>query len=122
MGMRYQQGIGVPQTLGVQPTLWKDPPSYTPKGFDLPSINAGTSRDYGDAGAYVDTKDSRMMKAGEAMSTRDVRLTVEGFATKWQDRKSRGSSPSITTPSTSRTMGRSSRGEVDPDERRGTWD
>ena len=34
---------------------------------------------------------------------------------------SSGASPSITSPSTSRTMGRSSRGEVDPDERRGSW-
>ena len=119
--MRYQQGIGVPQTLGVQPTLWKDPPSFTPKGFDLPSINAGTSRDYGDPGAYVDTKDSRMMKPEEAISTRNVRMTVQGFQQKWQNRGSGGASPSITTPSTSRTMGRTSRGEVDPDERRDAW-
>ena len=121
--MRYQQGIGTPQTLGVQPTLWKDPPSFTPKGFDLPSINAGTSRDYGDPGAYVDTKDSRMMKAGQPMSTRDIRLGFEGLKGKkneWSARRS-GASPSITTPSTSRTMGRTSRGEVDPDERRGAW-
>jgi len=120
--MRYQQGIGVPQTLGVQPTLWKDPPSFTPKGFDLPSINAGTSRDYGDPGAYVDTKDSRMMKT-EAASTRDVRLGFEGLKktkNEWANRRS-GASPSITTPSTSRTMGRTSRGEVDPDERRDAW-
>jgi hypothetical protein len=121
--MRYQQGIGVPQTLGVQPTLWKDPPSFTPKGFDLPSINAGTSRDYGDAGAYVDTKDSRMMKPGEALSTRNARLAAGYFTDKWQNRggASSGASPSITSPSTSRTMGRSSRGEVDPDERRDAW-
>ena len=103
--------------------MWKDPPSFTPKGFDLPSINAGTSRDYGDAGAYVDTKDSRMMKAGEAMSTRNVRMTAQGFKdikNDWSNRRS-GASPSITTPSTSRTMGRTSRGEVDPDERRDAW-
>jgi hypothetical protein len=38
----------------------------------------------------------------------------------WANRRS-GASPSITTPSTSRTMGRTSRGEVDPDERRDAW-
>jgi len=39
--MRYQQGIGTPETLGVQPTVWKEPQMFKAKPFSFPTINAG---------------------------------------------------------------------------------
>jgi len=59
---RYQQGIGVPETLGVQPTYWKEP-TYTFPKTDTPRFNAGVSRKYGSTGRYVDTIPSRYKAA-----------------------------------------------------------
>jgi hypothetical protein len=59
---RYQQGIGVPETLGVQPTYWKEPTYNFPK-TDTPRFNAGVSRKYGSTGRYVDTMPSRYKAA-----------------------------------------------------------
>lgn len=56
---RYQQGIGIPETLSVQPTAWQEPkiaPLYQAK-FDSP--NAGVQRNYGSTPDYVDTWKSR---------------------------------------------------------------
>lgn len=120
--MRYQQGIGTPETLGVQPTLWQEPKMFTPKALSFPTLNAGTSRNYGDAGKYVDTMPSRWgSPSGLTMTPRRARLGIQGL-----EELLGGTSPSITpspitTPSTSRTMARNGRGQVDPNERRGMY-
>lgn len=56
---RYQQGIGVPETLGVQPTTWNEPkpPALFQAKFDSPSV--GFQRNYGSTPDYVDTWKSR---------------------------------------------------------------
>jgi len=57
---RYQQGIGTPETLGVQSTYWKDPilPKTTP--INYPTVNVGVSNNYGSlSDNYVDTMPSR---------------------------------------------------------------
>ena len=116
--MRYQQGIGTPETLGVQPTMWKEPQMFTPKGFSMPSINAGTSRNYGSTPKYVDTLGSRW---GRPMFTGSLRTNQSPLTLlRRRSRSGAGNSP-ITTPSTSRAMTRSASGVVDPAERRGLW-
>lgn len=120
MDMRYQQGIGVPQTLGVQPTVWKEPQMVTPKAFSFTASNAGTSRDYGDPGPYVDTKPSRWgTQSADRTTAREARLGVQGLG---QILSKRGSGEeTITTDSGSRTMTRPATGVVDPAERRDAW-
>ena len=56
---RYQQGIGVPETLGVQPTTWNEPqpPALNQSKWDAGSV--GFSRNYGSTPDYVDTWKSR---------------------------------------------------------------
>jgi hypothetical protein len=56
---RYQQGIGIPETLGVQPTTWNEPkpPAMSQIKFDVP--NTGAQRNYGSTPNYVDTWKSR---------------------------------------------------------------
>lgn len=56
---RYQQGIGTPETLGVQPTTWNEPkpPALFQAKFDSPSV--GFQRNYGSTPDYVDTWKSR---------------------------------------------------------------
>jgi hypothetical protein len=57
---RYQQGIGTPETLGVQSTYWKDPilPKTTP--INYPTVNVGVGNNYGSlSDNYVDTMPSR---------------------------------------------------------------
>jgi hypothetical protein len=56
---RYQQGIGVPETLGVQPTTWSEPkpPAVSQVKFDSPNVSL--NRDYGSTPDYVDGRKSR---------------------------------------------------------------
>lgn len=117
--MRYQQGIGVPQTLGVQPTVWQDPPSFTPKGFNFPTITAGTSRNYGNPGKYVDTMPSRWGSPSGEMSARGARLGVQGIQGILT--KGRGTGETMTSDAGSRTMTRPPTGIVNPAERRNAW-
>lgn len=117
--MRYQQGIGTPETLGVQPTLWKEPQMFKPKALSFPTINAGTSRDYGSPGGYVDTMPSRWGSPGGEISARGARLGVQGLQGILT--KGRGTGETPTSSSGSRTMARNARGQVDPAERRGMY-
>lgn len=52
---RYQQGIGIPETLGVQPTVWEDPKLPTIKRATWKVGNTGAQRNYGSTPRYVDT-------------------------------------------------------------------
>lgn len=52
---RYQQGIGIPETLGVQPTTWTEPKEPNLFRTTWTSPNAGISRNYGSTPGYVDT-------------------------------------------------------------------
>ena len=56
---RYQQGIGTPDTLGVQPTTWEEPKAPELKRMSWDAPNAGVSRNYGSTPDYVDTWKSR---------------------------------------------------------------
>lgn len=80
---RYQQGISTPETLGVQPTTWKEPesaPLYQTK-FDAP--NVGFTRNYGSTPDYVDTWNSRwtVPKPGQASEA------VESASKKFEQKK-----------------------------------
>ena len=119
MDMRYQQGIGTPETLGVQPTVWKEPQMFKPKAFSFPTITAGTSRDYGNPGKYVDTMPSRWGSPSGEMSARGARLGVQGLQGILT--KGRGTGETMTSDAGSRTMTRPPTGIVDPAERRGMW-
>lgn len=117
--MRYQQGIGTPETLGVQPTVWKEPQMFKPKALSFPTITAGTSRDYGNPGKYVDTMKSRWGSPSGEMSARGARLGVQGIQQLLT--KGRGTGETMTSDAGSRTMTRPPTGVVDPAERRGMW-
>lgn len=119
--MRYQQGIGTPETLGVQPTVWKEPQMFKPKALSFPTINAGTSRDYGNPGAVVDTMPSRWGSTSGQLSARSARLGAQGFQQIIGRGRGRGTGETFTSDSGSRTMTRPPTGVVDPAERRGMW-
>lgn len=111
---RYQQGIGTPETLGVQPTMWKDPklPDFKPR--DIPRFNSGASRNYGGLkGGYLDTMQSRWWLGSPT-------ATPSAFPSAIVKNRSQGGAP-ITAPPTSRTMSRGSTGVVNPAERRNMW-
>lgn len=44
---RYQQGIGIPESLGSPTGEWRDPTPVTTQGFDLRVPNTGANRNYG---------------------------------------------------------------------------
>ena len=57
---RYQQGIGTPETLGVQPTMWKEPKALNTPSLPIQKFNSGATRNYGGLkGGYLDTMQSR---------------------------------------------------------------
>lgn len=56
---RYQQGIGTPDTLGVQPTSWSEPKPPALRQASFTSANSGSSRNYGSTPDYVDGFNSR---------------------------------------------------------------
>lgn len=56
---RYQQGIGVPDTLGFQPKRWSEPQPPALKQMTFTPANSGSSRNYGATPDYVDTLNSR---------------------------------------------------------------
>ncbi len=67
---RYQQGIGVPETLGVQATTWSEPkPPALPAPIKFDGSSIGVNRDYGSTPAYVDGRKSRWEVSGNAGST-----------------------------------------------------
>ena len=120
MDMRYQQGIGTPETLGVQPTVWKEPQMFKPKALSFPTITAGTSRDYGNPGKYVDTMPSRWGSPSGEMSARGARLGVQGLQGILT--KGRGTGETMTSDAGSLIMTRDARGVTDRDARRSVWD
>ncbi len=63
---RYQQGIGIPQTLGVQPTTWTEPKEPQINRMTWTPPNAGVSRKYGSTPAYVDTVPHRWTYGDES--------------------------------------------------------
>lgn len=81
---RYQQGIGVPDTLGAPLGEWKDPTPVTTKPFDMSVPNTGASRNYGNTGAYVDTVPHRW-KVGE--STASGAQIAKNLQTRAQNRQ-----------------------------------
>ena len=91
---RYQQGIGTPETLGVQPTTWKEPETPTLFRTTFTSPNAGISRNYGTTPDYVDTWKSRWevpKNSGQLIKG------ATSFA-KYQKSKGAGSAPTPPTP------------------------
>lgn len=55
---RYQQGIWT-DGPGVAPTMWSEPEGPRVERFQLPTINAGVSPNYGKVDSYLDTMPSR---------------------------------------------------------------
>lgn len=72
MANRYQQGIGVPETLGNQPTTWKEPTPTPTKAFSFSPQNTGARRDYGSTPSYVDTVPARWTVAGGNVTARSI--------------------------------------------------
>lgn len=63
---RYQQGIGIPETLGVQPTTWTEPTGPEMRRATWTSPNTGASRNYGSTPNYVDTMPHRWTYGDES--------------------------------------------------------
>ena len=120
---RYQQGIGIPETLGPKLGVWKEPTAPAFKPFAMPNLTAGTSRKYGDAPEYVDTWKSRWEpKEGSLVApTSQTRETMAQRKASMQAsmRGTDGSEP-VTRPPTSRTFSREP--AHDPDSRRRSWE
>lgn len=88
---RYQQGIGIPETLGVQPTTWTEPKSPELKRTTWTSPNAGVSRNYGSTPGYVDTLPHRWTYA----SSGDILNQLAGSYARGKTRSATsGSTPS----------------------------
>jgi hypothetical protein len=97
---RYQQGIGTPETLGVQPTLWKDPtlPKFTP--IDVPTFNSGATRNYGGLKTdYLDTMKSRWFTGtADIIGQSTQAAVVSGAKSRAQRRGSNASGATDTEP------------------------
>lgn len=64
MRRAYQQGIQIPETLGIPLTKWKAPEQISAPQASFSPANSGASRNYGTTPAYVDTIPARWT-AGE---------------------------------------------------------
>jgi hypothetical protein len=119
---RYQQGIGMPETLGPKLGVWKEPTAPAFKPFSMPNITAGTNRNYGDAPQYVDTWKSRWEPKQGSLMAPTAQTKAWGRAQARARASSRGTDPDgpITRPPTSRTFDRDP--AHSPDTRRSMWD
>lgn len=88
---RYQQGIGIPETLGVQPTTWTPPVGPEPQRVTWTSPSIGIRNDYGSTPKYVDTVPHRW--------------TYKAKNKKKEKEEDKGTSTTSTTPPTKTPFG-----------------
>jgi len=117
---RYQQGIGIPETLGPKLGVWKEPTAPAFKPFAMPNLTAGTSRNYGDAPQYVDTWKSRWEPKEGSLVAPTAQTKAWGRAQARASRRGTDPDEPVTRPPTSRTFSRDP--AHSPDTRRSMWD